>query len=88
MANDHLVLYTGVTSNLIKRVYEHKYNLHPKSFTAKYRVHKLIYYEVLDSIETAIIREKQIKNMNRDQKLKMIYQFNQKYLDLYDKINT
>jgi len=86
MANDRPTLYTGVTSNLTKRAYEHKYNLHVKSFTAKYALHKLVYYEILDSIQLAIIREKQIKDMDRDEKIAMIKKFNPTLTDLYLKI--
>ncbi len=56
----HSVLYTGVTNNLTKRIYGHK-NKVVKGFSEKYNVIKLVYYEVFDSIETAIMREKQIK---------------------------
>jgi putative endonuclease len=85
MANIRQTLYTGVTSNLIKRVYEHKNNL-VKGFTSKYSLHKLVYYEAFDAIEQAIIREKQIKDMNRADKLEMIYEFNPKFEDLYERI--
>ncbi len=85
MANVRPTLYTGVTSNLIKRVYEHKNNL-VKGFTSKYSLHKLVYFEVLDNIEIAIVREKQIKDMNRNDKLEMIRGFNPDFKDLYDQI--
>lgn len=85
MANSRPTLYTGVTSNLIQRVYQHKHNL-VKGFTAKYNLHKLVYYEVLDTIEQAIIREKQIKDMNRNDKLAMISRFNPLFKDLYNQI--
>ena len=85
MANIRQTLYTGVTSNLIQRVYQHKNNL-VKGFTQKYNLHMLVYYKVFNTIEQAIIREKQIKDMNRDDKLKMIYEFNPKFEDLYDRI--
>ena len=78
-------LYTGVTSNLIKRVYEHK-NKVVKSFTSQYGVDKLGYYEVYENIESAIIREKQIKGGSRKNKLKLIESINPKWEDLYYKI--
>ena len=86
LANERLVLYVGVTNNLIRRVYEHKNNFDVKSFTAKYAIHKLVYYEILPNMELAIIREKQIKDMNRGGKLKLIYSKNSNFEDLYDTI--
>lgn len=85
MANDRPTLYTGVTSNLTNRVYQHKNNL-VKGFTSKYELHKLVYYEVFDDIMQAIIREKQIKDMDRRDKIEMIREFNPKFEDLYNKI--
>ena len=85
MANDRPTLYAGVTSNLTQRVYQHKNNL-TKGFTSKYKLHKLVYYEVCDAIEQAIMREKQIKDMNRDEKLIMIKKFNPTLKDLYNQI--
>ena len=64
-------LYVGVTSNLVKRVYEHK-NKFVKGFTNTYNVDKLGYYEVFDDIQSAIIREKQLKKYYRRQKLDLI----------------
>lgn len=78
-------MYTGVTSNLIRRVYEHKNNL-IKGFSSKYNLHKLIYFEVLDTIKAAIIREKQIKDMDRKDKLFMIKKINPTFKDLYNGI--
>ena len=81
----HSVLYTGVTNNLIKRVHGHK-NKVVKGFSEKYNVNKLVYYEVFDSIETAIMREKQIKAGRRKKKLELINEFNKQWNDLYDEI--
>jgi putative endonuclease len=87
MANKSQTLYTGVTSNLIKRVYEHKNNL-VQGFTKKYILHLLVYYETFETIEQAIYREKQIKDMNRIDKLEMIYKRNPTFKDLYKRITT
>lgn len=78
-------LYTGVTSDLIKRVYEHK-NKMIKGFTSKYDVHTLVYYECADSIETAISREKRIKKYPRQWKINLIQGMNPVWRDLYDEI--
>jgi len=86
MANRRPTLYTGVTSNLVKRVYQHKNNEDPMSFTAKYNLHTLVYYEVFDTITEAIIREKQIKDMNRIDKLSLIKKVNPLFKDLYNTI--
>lgn len=85
MANNRPTLYTGVTSDLRKRVWEHKNNV-VKGFTEKYKLHKLVYYEVCDTITQAIIREKQIKDMNRADKLRMISVFNTTFEDLTESI--
>ena len=85
MANERPTLYTGVTSNLLQRVFQHRNHL-VKGFTAKYNLHKLVHYEICESIMTAIIREKQIKDMNRDDKIKMIRAFNPNFKDLYNMI--
>jgi putative endonuclease len=79
-------LYTGITSNLLKRVYEHKHGL-VEGFTKKYKVHNLVWYEVHESVESAIMREKQIKKWKRDWKLKLIEKENSGWIDLYDKIS-
>tara|TARA_R110000868_G_scaffold253007_1_gene509725 strand:+ start:1677 stop:1976 length:300 start_codon:yes stop_codon:yes gene_type:complete len=80
------VLYTGVTSDLQSRVYEHKTRVHPKSFTAKYNVDWLVYYETFHSIEEAIDREKQLKAGSRKKKLDLINSFNPDWKDLYEDI--
>jgi putative endonuclease len=82
MGNTRPTLYTGVTSNLIKRVYEHRNDL-VDGFTKKYHVHKLIYYEFVEGQLEAIIREKQIKNMSRQEKMNIINKFNPLWGDLY-----
>lgn len=75
-------LYIGVTSNLIKRIYEHKNDL-VKGFTQRYAVHSLVYYEPTESIEGAITREKQLKKWNRAWKISLIEMNNPEWNDLY-----
>jgi len=76
------VLYTGVTSNLDKRVQEHKENKYPHSFTSRYKCYKLVHYEMTNNIESALAREKQIKGGSRKQKLELITAENPKWTDL------
>jgi putative endonuclease len=78
-------LYTGVTSDLVKRVWQHKNDVVP-GFTQKYSVHMLVYYELADEMATAIAREKQIKGGSRAKKLAMIESMNPGWRDLYDDI--
>ena len=86
MTNAHnTVLYTGVTNNLARRVYEHKNGL-GGVFTRKYNVHKLVYYEVGDNIHIAIMREKQIKAGSRQKKIDLINGLNPEWKDLYEEI--
>ena len=80
------VVYTGVTNDVVRRVYEHKHNLDPNSFTAKYDVHKLVYFEETPSDYAAISREKQIKSWNRKRKNELVESMNPKWLDLYESI--
>ncbi|MFH1836535.1 MAG: GIY-YIG nuclease family protein [Candidatus Omnitrophota bacterium] len=79
---NNTVIYTGVTSDLIKRVYEHKNKL-AKGFTEKYNTDRLVYYEVFDNIENAIEREKQIKAGSRKKKDDLIKNMNPELKDLY-----
>ena len=78
-------LYIGVTSNLVKRVYEHKNNL-VQGVTQKYNVHKLVYYEMYEDIYEAITREKQMKKWKRQWKIDLIEKLKPDWTDLYDKI--
>jgi putative endonuclease len=76
------VLYTGVTNDLSRRCIEHKEGVKP-GFTKRYNVNKLVYYEVFESVEIAIAREKQIKGMSRDKKISLINNFNPYWDDLF-----
>jgi putative endonuclease len=78
-------LYTGVTSDLVKRVWQHKNDVVP-GFTQKYSVHMLVYYELADEMSAAIAREKQIKGGSRARKLALIESMNSGWRDLYDDI--
>ena len=82
----HTVLYTGVTRNLIRRVYEHKNHADPESFTAKYNVNKLVYYECTTDVKAAIQREKQIKSWKRKSKDILIDNMNPERKDLYGQL--
>jgi putative endonuclease len=73
------VLYTGVTNSLKRRLPEHRDKLNPKSFTAKYNVEFLVYYEHFTWIQLAIAREKEIKNLLREKKLDLIKEFNPEF---------
>ena len=79
------VLYTGVTSNLLKRVDEHRRKV-IKGFTSKYNVNKLVYYEETQDIKGAILREKQIKGYVRSKKIKLIESRNPNWEDLLEKL--
>ncbi|HNX89465.1 MAG TPA: GIY-YIG nuclease family protein [Paludibacteraceae bacterium] len=69
------VLYTGVTNDIKRRVFEHKFGFN-EGFTKKYHVHKLVYFEVFDFVELAIVHEKQIKGYSREKKIKLIEALN------------
>lgn len=79
----HTVLYTGVTNNLQRRVMEHRSGA-GGVFTQKYRVHKLVYFEAGEDVNTAIFREKQIKAGSRKKKLDLINSMNPEWKDLFD----
>ena len=79
------VNYTGVTSDLIGRVWQHKNKIYD-GFTKRYNVNHLVYYEYLETAETAIAREKEIKGWSKEKKMKLIESQNSYYKDLYDEI--
>lgn len=79
------VLYTGVTSDLKKRIYEHKHHIY-KGFTDKYNVDKLGYFEEFNDIKQAIEREKQLKAGSRKKKIMLIESKNSEWKDLYNEI--
>jgi putative endonuclease len=79
------VFYTGVTNNLVRKIYEHKNKL-SDGFTKKYNVEKLVYYEIYSDPENAITREKTIKNLLRNKKIALIQNKNPEYKDLYEEI--
>ncbi len=78
-------LYIGVTNNLVKRTYEHKQN-EVEGFTRRYNVHNLVYYEIYEDINEAILREKQMKKWNRQWKIKLIEKNNPSWNDLYNEL--
>lgn len=79
------VLYTGITNNLIRRIYEHKSEF-VSSFASKYKANKLVYFEIYENSYDAIAREKQIKAGSRKKKLELIELNNKEWKDLYDEI--
>ncbi|MGE4420295.1 MAG: GIY-YIG nuclease family protein [Sulfurimonas sp.] len=85
LSNNSKTLYVGVTSDLIKRIYEHKNNI-TKGFTTKYNIKSLVYYEIFDSIEDAITREKQLKAGSRLKKIALIESLNPTWKDIYDEL--
>ncbi len=78
------VLYIGSTKRLKKRVYQHKNKIHPNTFSARYNLDKLVYFENHDSKETMLLREKQMKKWNRDWKIELIEKTNPDWKDLSD----
>ncbi len=86
MTNENnTTLYVGVTNNLLRRVWEHKNNI-LKGFTAKYKLHKLVYFEVYEDEITAIAREKQLKLFRKIKKIDLICRLNPNWIDLYNTI--
>jgi putative endonuclease len=79
------VLYIGVTSDIVKRIYEHKNKL-VDGFSIKYNLSKLVYYEIFDDVGEAILREKKLKNWHKDWKANLIKELNPDWQDLYNDI--
>ena len=79
-------VYIGVTSDLIRRVYEHRNHLDPDSFTSQYNVHKLVYFEQTSDVRAALEREKQLKGWRRSKKNALIEKMNPEWKDLYPMI--
>jgi putative endonuclease len=79
---NNTVLYTGITNDLKRRVYEHKEKL-IDGFTKKYNIAKLVYYEICRDVESAIFREKQVKAGSRAKKIELINSMNREWKDLY-----
>lgn len=87
LTNKHnTTLYVGVTSDLYSRIMEHREKKYPRSFTAKYNINKLVYFELFHSIEEAIAREKQIKGGSRKKKVDLINSVNSKWADLFEEV--
>ncbi len=78
-------LYIGVTSDLVQRIWQHKNDVF-EGFTKEYNVHLLVYFELHEDMENAIIREKRLKKWNRDWKLRLIEEKNPDWKDLYDSL--
>ena len=83
---NNTTLYVGVTSNLAQRIQKHKDKYYPKSFSARYNLNKLVYFEAFQEIGDAIAREKQLKAGNRATKIKLIESINLNWIDLYNDI--
>ena len=84
--SNNRVLYTGVTNDIVRRVYEHKHHLDKNSFTAQYNIDRLVYFEETSSSRAAIEREKQTKGWNRTRKNKLIENKNPEWADLYESV--
>ena len=80
----NVAIYIGVTNDLIRRIYEHRNHADPKSFTARYNISKLVYYEETPDVRAAIEREKQLKSWSRARKNELIASKNPTWADLYE----
>ena len=87
LTNSHKnVLYTGITNDLVRRIYEHKHHMDKGSYKDRYNIENLIYYESTSDVKAAIEREKQIKGWNRKRKEKHIASKNPNWDDLYENL--
>ena len=82
----NVAIYVGVTNDLIRRIHEHKTNADPRSHTARYGIHKLVYFEETTDVKAAIEREKQLKSWNRARKNRLIENSNPSWEDLYERL--
>mgnify|MGYP000532947132 CR=1 FL=1 len=82
---NNTVLYTGVTSNLQRRIFQHRQKL-VEGFTKKYHIEKLVYYEIFNDVRYAIAREKQIKSGSRQKKIALVNEMNPRWCDLYESL--
>jgi len=80
------VLYIGLTKRLKKRTYQHKNKVHPNTFSARYNLDKLVYYEEFDKEEDSRLREKRMKKWNRAWKIELIEKVNPEWKDLYNEL--
>jgi putative endonuclease len=85
---NNTVLYTGITNNMLRRYQEHRDHSKIKNFTAKYKICKLVYYEIYGNVGMAISREKQIKNLVRRKKIDLINSINKDWKDLIENFLT
>jgi len=84
LASRSRVLYIGVTNSLERRLFEHRAKLHPSSFSATYRVNRLVYFEEFTDIRQAILREKQLKKWRRSKKVSLIERINPEWVDFFE----
>lgn len=86
-SKNNTVLYVGVTSNIKDRIVQHRTNKYKSSFTARYTIHKLVYFEECGTIGDAIKREKQLKGGSRKKKIQLINSINPGWVDLFDNLD-